>query len=91
MPDESMSTIRSHTNPKCDLPHCSYIFRKPEPLGVDMNDMACYGLGNMLYPKIQKGKDAMKTAKFQQDNGGTASYMNRRMMAIKVRGKLTSN
>ena len=32
--DESMSAIQFHTTPKGDLPHYSYIFRKPEALGT---------------------------------------------------------
>ena len=38
--DESMSAIRFFTTPKVDLPHYSYIFRKPEPLGTEMNNFA---------------------------------------------------
>ena len=50
--------------PKGDLPHYSYIFRKPEPLGVDIKNVACSRLGNMFHLDTQKGKEAMKTSKF---------------------------
>ena len=33
--DESMSAISFRTTAKGNLPHLSYIFRKPEPLGTD--------------------------------------------------------
>ena len=40
MADESMSSIRFHTTPKGDLPHYTYIFRNPEPLGTEMKNVA---------------------------------------------------
>ena len=46
--------------PKGDLPHYSFIFRKPEPLGIDTKNVACSMLGTMLYLYIQKGKEATK-------------------------------
>ena len=58
--DELMSAIKFRTTPKVDLPHYSYIFRKPEPLGIEMNNVECSGLGKMLHLDIQKGKEAMK-------------------------------
>ena len=33
--DESMSEIRFRTTAKGNLPHLSYIFRKPEPLSTN--------------------------------------------------------
>ena len=59
--DESMSAIQFFTTPKVDLPHYSYIFRKPDPLGTDMKNVACLRLGMMLHLDIQKGEKAMKT------------------------------
>ena len=53
--DESMSAIRFRTTPRRDLPHHSYIFRKPEPLGTDMKNVAWSRLGTMLHLDIQKG------------------------------------
>ena len=38
--DESMSAIQFLTKPKGNLPHFSYIFRNPEPLGTDSNIVA---------------------------------------------------
>ena len=38
--DESMSAIRFRTTAKGNLPHLSYIFRKPEPLGTNLNTVA---------------------------------------------------
>ena len=39
--DESMNAIRFCTTSKGDLPHLSYIFRKPEPLGVEFKTVSC--------------------------------------------------
>ena len=38
--DESMSAIRFRTTAKGNLPHLSYIFRKPEPLGTEFKTIA---------------------------------------------------
>ena len=86
MADESMSAIRFCTTPKGDLPHYSYIFRNPEPLGTEMKNVACSRLGKMLHLEIQKGKDAMKTSKFQIYLGGTTSCMKRLSIATNCCG-----
>ena len=39
--DESMSLIKFSTTSEGDLPHLSYIFCKPEPLGTEINMVAC--------------------------------------------------
>ena len=38
--DESMSAIHFRTTAKGNLPHWSYIFRKPEPLGTEFKTVA---------------------------------------------------
>ena len=38
--DDSMSAIRFHIRSKGDLPKLSYIFHKPEPLGIDLKTVA---------------------------------------------------
>ena len=81
--DESMSAILFQTTPKGGLPHYSYIFRNPYPLGEEVNNVACSRLGNMLYLDIQKGEEAIKTAGFQQQIGGTAFFMKRLIRSTK--------
>ena len=85
-----MSAIRFRTTPKGDLPHYSYIFRKPEPLGTEMKNVACLRLGTMLHLDIQKGKEAMKKSTFQSELGGNAVCM--KILAIATKGcdQLTS-
>ena len=46
---ESMSAILFRTTPEGYLPHYSYIFRKPEPLVTEMNNVDCFRLGTMLH------------------------------------------
>ena len=53
--------------------------------------MSCSMLVTMLHIDIQKGKEAMKTSKFQKYVGGNTVYMKRLTMAAKGCGKLTSN
>ena len=60
--DESMSAIQFRNISKGYLPHYSYIFGKPEPLGTEMKNVACSRLGMMLHMDIQKEKEAMKTS-----------------------------
>ena len=86
-----MSAIQLRTTPKGDLLHYSYIFRKPEPLGTEMKNVACSRLGTMLHLEIQKGKEAMKKSEFQSELGDTAECMKRLAFATKGCGQLTSN
>ena len=53
---ESMSVIRFWTTAKGGLPHLSYIFRKPDPLGTELNTVACSVTGSMLFIEVQIGK-----------------------------------
>ena len=91
MVDELMSAIQFRTTPKGDLPHYSYIFRKLDPLGTEMKNLACSRLGTMLHLEIQKGEEAMKTSNFQKDLGGTTLCMKRLAIDTKGCGQLTSN
>ena len=47
--DESMNAIRFWTTEKGNLPHLSYIFRKPEPLGTKFKTVACSVTGVLLF------------------------------------------
>ena len=46
--DELMSAIRFRTTAKGNLPHLSYTFRKPEPLGTEFKTVACSVTGALL-------------------------------------------
>ena len=85
-----MSAIRFRTTPKGDLLQYSYIFRKTEPLGTDMKNVACSRLETMLHLDIQKGKEAMNKSTFQSELGGTSACMKRLAIATKGCGQLTS-
>ena len=49
--------------------------------------MDCSRLGTMLHPEIQRGKEATKASKFQQNIRGTAACMKILMMYTKVESK----
>ena len=51
---------------------------------MEMNNVDCYTLENMLYLYIQKGQDDINTEKSQQQIGGTAECMKRLMMATRL-------
>ena len=57
---ESMSAIRCRTTAKGNLPHLSYIFQKPEPLGTEFKTVACSVTGALLFIEVQRGKEGMK-------------------------------
>ena len=86
-----MSAIQFCTTPKVDLPHCPYIFRKPDSLGIEMKNVTCSRLGTMLHLEIQKWKKDMKTSNFQKYFGGTNLRIKRLNIAAKGCGQLTSN
>ena len=88
---QSMSVIWFRTTSKGDLTHYLFIFRNPEPLGMELNNAECYSLGDMLYLEIQNKKEVIKKLEFQQVIGGTDAWMNRIMKANKGCGKLSSN
>ena len=71
--------------------HYSFIFRNTDPLGAELNNVAHYRLGTMLYLDIQKEKDAMKKLGFQKDIVWTAICMNRIMKSDKGCDQLSSN
>ena len=81
MADEAMSDMRFCTTPKGGLPNKSCIFRKPEPLGTEINNVDFSRLGTMIYLETQKGKETMTTEKFQQQTRGTVACTNRIIMA----------
>ena len=54
--DESMSTIIFGAMAKGNLPHLSYIFRKPEPLGTEFKTVACSIIGTLLFIEFQRVK-----------------------------------
>ena len=58
--DESMSTIRFRTTAKGNLPHLSYILRKPDPLGIEFKTVVCSFTGALLFIEFQRGKEGMK-------------------------------
>ena len=76
---EFMSAIRFCTTAKGDLPHLSYIFRKPEPLETDFNTVACYVTGALLFIEVQIGKEGMEHIKYHQELGATAACTKRMM------------
>ena len=71
--DESMSAIRFWTTAKGNLPHLSYIFRKPEPLGTKFKTVACSVTGALIFNEVQRGKEGMKESRYQQELRATAA------------------
>ena len=71
--DESMSAYCPQTTQKGDLPHLSYVLRKPEPLGTEFKSCACPLLKIMTCLELCRGKDEMKEQKYHMEFGSTAA------------------
>ena len=78
--DESMSAFRPRTSATGNLPHLSFIRRKPEPLGTELKTCACGKTGVMLFLEVQKGKEGMADALFVQESRNKTAACCRRMM-----------
>ena len=52
--DDSMSAIHFQAMVKGNLPHLSYIYRKPEPLGTYFKTITCYITGYLLFVEVQR-------------------------------------
>ena len=85
--DESMSEIRFRTTEKGNLPHLSYIFRKPEPLGTKFKTVVCSVTGALLFIEVQRGKEGMKDSRYQKELGSTAACTNQMMEEIRGTGQ----
>ena len=51
--DDSMIAIRFFTTSKGDLPHLSYIFQNPEPIGTEFNTAAWSVTGALIFLDVQ--------------------------------------
>ena len=54
--EESMSAIIFRTTANGNLPHLSYIIRKPEPLEKEFKTVACSVTGELIFIDVQRGK-----------------------------------
>ena len=69
--DESMSAIHFRTTAKGNLPHLYYIFRKLDPLGTELNKVACSVTEALLLIGLHMGKEGMKHIKYHKELGET--------------------
>ena len=64
--DESMSTFRSQSTAKGNLPHLSHISRKPEDLGTEFKTAACAELKMMLAMDLCRSRTDQQGKEFIQ-------------------------
>jgi hypothetical protein len=62
--DELMSAFRPQSQKNGNLPHLSFILRKPEDLGTEFKNAACAETGINLFIEIQRGKLPMRELEF---------------------------
>jgi hypothetical protein len=80
--DESMSSFRPQTSKTGNLPHISYIMRKPKPLGTEFKNMVCGATRMMLALEIQEGKFPMREKEHCSRLGATAACTTRQMEMV---------
>jgi hypothetical protein len=76
--DKSMSSFRPQTSKTGNLPHLSFILRKPKPLGTkfkrrEFKNMVCGATRMMLALEIQEGKFPMREKEHCQWLGATTA------------------
>jgi hypothetical protein len=71
--DETMSAFRPQTKKTGDLPHLSFIARKPEPLGTEFKSCACPMLKIMTHLEICRGKNEKRIPRYKNEMGATAA------------------
>ena len=70
--DELMSAYQGQ-----NMPHLSYVIRKPEPLGCEMKCLCCGVSGIMLFLEIQEGKQRMANKPYVHELAATAACTKR--------------
>ena len=68
-----MSTFHPQTTKTGGMPKFSYIFCKPENLGMEFKTAVCPVKGVMTYMEIQSGKVHMNYSKYFSELGATAT------------------
>ena len=66
-----------------DLTHLSNIFRKPEPLGTDLNTMDCYFTGELILIEIHIRKEGTNKRKGHMQLGSAAACTKSMVVATK--------
>ena len=64
---ESMSAIRFLKTAKENLPHLSYIFRKPYPLEKEFNIVVYSFTGDFLFIEVHRWKEGAKHRKYYEE------------------------
>jgi hypothetical protein len=56
-----------------DLPHLSFVQRKPEQLGVEVKTHACFKSMILIQMEFAEGKEVMCTKEYERDYGHTTT------------------
>ena len=73
-PDETMSAFTGTEGAEPDnIPHASFVERKPEPLGCELEDAADAQCGCIFSLEINEGKEEMAKKKYYAEHGPTAA------------------
>ena len=75
--DESMSAWSPRKDKYGGLPHISYIFRKPKPLGTEFKCIVDADTGVLLRLEVQEGKEQMEKQAHFGELGATAACVKR--------------
>ena len=80
--DEMMSAYRPRKTKSSDLPHLSYVQRKPEDLGTELKNAGCCILRTQLGMECMEGMWPMRAKRLTPEMGATAACTVRLLEAV---------
>ena len=89
--DELMSAFKPRTTATGNLPHLSFIQRKPEPFGTEFKAILCALTGMLLFIEIQRGKLPMRNAKYCDELKVTAATTMRLIEPVRRNESVSSD
>lgn len=85
--DETMTAWKPRSTKTGGLPHLSYVMRKLEPLGLEWKVTRCTVTGIIMHLEIMRGKEGMKSSKYQSEYGATTACILRHIEATAGSGR----
>ena len=90
--DETMSAFRPQTTSTGNLPHLSYILRKPEPLGTELKVSMCTELQIMKHLFLcRKKDDKTNVSKYETETKKKTAQVSLELMSHSIKTNQTEN
>ena len=85
--DDLTSAASPQTTTTGDLLHLSFIFRKPEALGIEFKCVTCADTGVLLFVEFHNRRKGMLESEFEKEFGETTACMLRLVQGTKNSGQ----